>query len=86
MFSTHLNSTLLSMTSQLLGLYPMSSKKGEVLNPKQIDVSVPPVNISFEEIEKEVENLNESAIPNYLTIIPIHMISPLEKRIIVYEN
>jgi hypothetical protein len=26
--STHLNRTLLSMTSQLLGLYPMSSKKG----------------------------------------------------------
>ncbi len=85
-FSTDVNRTILSMTSQLLGLYPISSKKGEALNPQQIDISVPPVNISFEEIEKEVENLNESALPNYMTIIPIHTISQLEKRIVVYDH
>ena len=79
-YSTFLNRTLLSMTSQLQGLYPMSSKKGEILNFQQKEFFTPPVNISYEEIEKEINNLNESALPNYMTIIPIHMISPLEKK------
>ena len=85
-YSTFLNRTLLSMTSQLQGLYPTSSKKGEILNSQQKEFSSPPVNISYEEIEKEINNLNESALPNYMTIIPIHMISPLEKKIVVYEH
>jgi hypothetical protein len=82
-FSTPLNRTLLSMTSQLQGLYPMSSKLGEVLNPQQLDVSIPPLNISFEAIENEINNINISALPNYMTIIPIRTISPLEIIILV---
>lgn len=74
-FSSNVNRTLQSVTSQLQGLYPISSKKGDVLNPDQFDIAVPPVNISFEEIDKEINSLNDSALPNYMTVIPIHYIN-----------
>ena len=74
-FSSDVDRTLLSITSQLQGLYPMSKETGEELNQEQLKESFPPFNITCEEVEKELKVLNNSALPNYMTIIPIHYIT-----------
>jgi len=76
-FSSDLNRTLLSVTSQLQGLYPINSSNEDTLNPEQVEVAVPPVNITFDDISDAKNTLNESALPNYMTIIPIHLIDVL---------
>ena len=83
--STSLNRTLLSMTSQLQGLYPMIEENAEKLDQKQIEFSKPPVKCEDEDIKKEINNLNDLSLPNYMNIIPIHMIHPSEKKIAVYD-
>ena len=83
-FSTSLNRTLLSMTSQLQGFYPITQTSGEKLNPDQLNISFPPMNISGVDNE-EIISLGNWSMPNNITLIPIHMISPLEKRIVVYD-
>ena len=74
-YSTNINRTLLSVTSQLQGLYPISSETGEKLTNEQYNASFPPVNITYEDFLDEINMLNDSALPNYMTIIPIHHIS-----------
>ena len=83
-FSTSLNRTLLSLTSQLQGFYPITKTSGEELSPEQLDISSPPMNISDVDNE-EIISLGNWSMPNNITLIPIHMISPLEKRIVVYD-
>ena len=56
------------------------------MTPKQTEESIPPFNISCDEIKNEIENLNDSALPNYMTVIPIHQISYIEKRFVNYIN
>jgi len=70
-FSSDINRTLLSMQSQLQGLYPISSGKSDTLNPDQNETSIPPINISgiFDDLP------NDTALPNGMTIIPIHFIT-----------
>ena len=58
-YSTSINRTLLSMTSQLQGLYPISLKLGETLNSKQLEFSNPPIDFSYEEIEQEISRLEK---------------------------
>lgn len=84
-FSTSLNRTLLSMTSQLQGLYPMIKENAEKLTQAQINSSLPPVECSFQDINEEINNLNDLSLPNYMNIIPIHMIHPSERKIVVYD-
>ena len=85
-YSTNVNRTILSITSQLQGLYPMYSRSGYNLTQEQIDVSIPPINISYNEIQKEIENLNSSALPNFMTVIPIHTLSAEEKKMNVPDS
>ena len=85
-YCSEFNRTMISMIAQLQGLYPMYTKGGDILTPKQIEESIPPFNISCEEIKNEIENLNDSALPNYMTAIPIHQISYIEKRFVNYNN
>ena len=86
-YSTDVNRTILSISSQLQGLYPMSSKAGYTLNEEQIKVSNPPVNInSYEDIQKEIENLNISSLPNFMTIIPIHTLTTSERKMNVQDS
>ncbi len=85
-FSTSLNRTLLSMTSQLQGLYPMSEEYCDNLNEYQLDNSKPAVDTDCEEIEDELTRIGNSSLPNYMTIIPIHMIHSSEKKIVNYDN
>ena len=74
-YSSDVNRTLESMTSQIQGLYPASSERGDKLTPDQYNVTFPPLNINIEDIENETKLLNDSALPNYMTIIPIHFIT-----------
>ena len=80
-FSSNVNRTLQSVSSQLQGFYPASSGRGDKLSKEQYDKAIPPFNFSKSEenetkieIENEKINLNDSALPNYMTIIPIHYI------------
>lgn len=79
-YSTSLNRTLLSMTSQLQGLYPMYNKTGEKLEIQQLEKSYPPIDIEYDEINSELSRIENSSLPNFMSIIPIHMISPSEKK------
>ena len=85
-YCSEFNRTMISMISQLQGLYPMYTKGGDTLNPDLIEESIPPFNISCEEIDNEIKNLNDSALPNYMTAIPVHQISLIEKRFVNYIN
>ena len=86
-YCSEFNRTMISMISQLQGLYPMYTKGGDTLNEKQIIESLPPFNISCdEEIQSEIKNLNDSALPNYMTAIPVHQINYAEKRFVNYIN
>lgn len=80
-YSTNVNRTILSMQSQLQGLFPMYNQSGYQLTEEQIKLSRPPVDTSCEEIENEITNLQYSALPNYMTIVPIRTLSS-SKRII----
>ena len=71
-FSSNVNRTLQSVSSQLQGFYPASSGRGDKLSSEQYDKAVPPFNCK--EFESEKNNLKDSALPNYMTIIPIHYI------------
>lgn len=74
-YSSDINRTLSSITSQLQGLYPVSKENGDKITPEQFNMSFPPVNKNFKDIEKELALLNDSALPNYITVIPIHFIT-----------
>ena len=63
------------MTSQLQGLYPPSQENGDKLNPNQFNISVPPFNLTYDDINEDIFALNDSALPNYMTVNPIHFIA-----------
>lgn len=79
-YSTSLNRTLLSMTSQLQGLYPISQKSGEELNEEQLKKSKPPLDIKYDEITEELSRIKNNSLPDFMTIVPIHMINPSQKK------
>ena len=80
-YSTDKNRTILSMSSQLQGLYPISSKSGEILTQEQIQNAYPQVNVSCDEIKQEIENMKDNALPDYMTVIPIHTFSSYQKKL-----
>ena len=84
-YSTSLNRTLLSMTSQLQGLYPMYGKNVELLNQEQVEKSIPPIDIDYDEITNELKRIKNTPLPDFMQIIPIHMINPSEKKINVFD-
>ena len=69
-YATDYNRTLSSMTAQLQGLYPMSEKIGDKLKQEQLNISYYPIDINCEDIQNEINSLKDSALPNYMTIIP----------------
>ena len=85
-YSTDKNRTILSMASQLQGLYPISSKSGEILTQEQIQNAYPQVNVSCDEIKQEIENMKDNALPDYMTVIPIHTFSSYQKKIINFDH
>ena len=75
---------MLSAASQLQGLYPQSSKKGETLTDAE-KVAVPPVDIECEEINNEIKDLNKAALPYQMTIAPVRMVNDNDKKMNVYD-
>lgn len=84
MLSTASNYTLVSASAQLQGLYPMDIGIGDYLTEEQQEYAVPGVDISM--IQEEVEKLGNCSLPNSMTVIPVHMIHQLEKRMLLFEN
>ena len=91
-YSTDKNRTILSMASQLQGLYPIypiSSKNGKNLTKEQIKNAYPQVNISCDycdKINQEIENMEDSALPHFMTVIPIHTFNSYQKKIINFDH
>ena len=85
-YCSEFNRTMISMIAQLQGLYPMYTKGGDTLTAEQAKKSTPPFNITCDEITNEISNLNNSALPNYMTAIPVHQINYNEKRFVNYIN
>ena len=83
-YSTNYNRTLMSVYSQLQGLYPHKSDIGLSLNEEQEISAIPQVNINESYIKDEVDIMNSSALPNFMTVIPIRMISSKDKKINIY--
>lgn len=84
-YSSNLNRTMISAASQLQGLYPQSSKKGELLTDAQEKIAVPPVDIECDEINNEIKELNKSALPYQMTLAPVRMVNYEEKKLNVYD-
>lgn len=83
-YSSCFNRTLLSVASQLQGLYPQSEKLGETLDEEQRKKAKPRVALS-QRVEGVAEQLGDQALPDYMTLAPIRMINHLEKKIIIYD-
>ena len=69
-FSTGVNRTIVSVLSQLQGLYPQKHRLGEILNESQLKMSNPPININYQNIQEEITELNDNALPESMTLIP----------------
>ena len=74
-YSSDNNRTLISISSLLQALYPMSNETGDKLNEEQLSTAFPPLNISCDEIDDKINILKDSALPNYMNIFPIHFIT-----------
>ena len=84
-YSSNLNRTIVSVSSQLQGFFPQSSEKGETLTEKQEKVAVPEVDVNCDEINSEIEDLKGSALPYRMTLAPIRMTDDNDKKMNVYD-
>ena len=73
--STGVNRTILSALSHLQGLYPQTENIREILNEFQLNMSYPPLSLNNSEIEEELNQLNNSSLPNNMTLIPFEIIN-----------
>ena len=63
----------------------MYNRSGEKLTEEQIKVSKPPIEVDYDEINKEIKNIENNALPNSMTIIPIHTIT-ISQRIMNVQD
>ena len=82
-YSSLFNRTLVSVSSQLQGLYPQIAQKGGTLSPEQMKLAYPQVDCS--EIEDEINKLGNNSLPNYMMLAPIKMINHNERKIIIFD-
>jgi len=88
-YSSCLNRTIVSVSSQLQGLYPPHINIGENIKSEQEECTKPPVklNLNDERISEDIKNsLKSNALPNSMTIAPIRMINSNEKKIRLYDT
>ena len=85
-FSTDSNTTILGVYCQLQGLYPMYNQSGFTLTEGQLRFAVPNVDVSDEDIQEEIKNLNDSALPNYMSVLPVHVYNPHQLKLNLHEN
>lgn len=81
-YSTRFNRTLLSVASQLQGLYPFGL--GGELTKDQIPKSEPPINLSSD-VKNELEKLENNSLPGKMSLVPIRMINDNERKVIIYD-
>ena len=84
-YSTCINRTIISASSQLQGLYPQYINKGESITETQIEKSIPQVNIDNDIIKNEIKNLNNYSLPYSMILAPIRMINNNEKKMRLYD-
>ena len=81
-YSTRFNRTLLSVASQLQGFYPLGT--GEELAEKQVNYSIPPLDLS-KNVKEKLKELGNASLPEKMTLAPIRMINDNERKIIIYD-
>lgn len=72
-FSTNYNRTIESALSQLQGLYYQSEDFGWKLTTQQIVTAYPPQKTFSDTTQKKVNNLNNAALPNYGSAVPVYV-------------
>ena len=84
--STNFNRTIQSALAQFQGLYYLNSSFNDRINDNQKNISNPPINIT-QDIQIEIDKLNliNSALPQFLQTIPIHIINNTEHEMEIYD-
>ena len=84
-FSSNLNRTMVSVSSQLQGLYPQKDEQGETLTATQQEIGYPQVNCEDNYIQEALEDLGENALPYKMTLAPVRMSNDLDRKFNVYD-
>jgi len=84
-YSSNINRTMVSVSSQLQGFYPQDSDTGEILTEEQEKMAYPGVNIDDPEITEKIECLNKATLPYRMTLAPIKMINDNDRKMNVYS-
>ena len=84
-YSSPFNRTIISVSSQLQGLYPQFIKEGEKLTKDEEKMSLPQVDVNCSIINEEISNLNLNALPNSMILAPVRMINNNERKITLYD-
>ena len=82
--SSNVNRTMVSVSSQLQGLFPVSEKLGFTLTEEQEEIAYPPGEIS-DEVQKAVDELGNEALPYYMSLAPVRMLNENDREMNVYE-
>ena len=85
-YSTNYNRTMVSCSSHLQGLYPQKDLKGEILTDEQKEMAYPQVNVSYDEIKREIENLKDNSLPNNMILAPVRMVNDNENKLGIYDS
>ena len=83
-FSSNHNRTMVSCSSQLQGLYPKKDEVGYKLTEGQKDKAKPQVNISNSDIQKEIDNLGDSALPHLMQLAQVRMVGDNDRKMNVF--
>ena len=83
-FSTDRNRTMISCSSQLQGFFPIKDELGYKLSEEQQDIAYPPIEID-DDIQQQVDELGEAALPYLMTLAPVRMVNDNERKMNVYD-
>ena len=85
-YSTYKNRTIDSVNSQIQGLYPPYLNQGQTLTAEQEEVAVPPCSINYDNIDENLrKSLENNALPNSMTVIPIRTITINDRKMRLYH-
>jgi hypothetical protein len=85
-YSTYKNRTIDSATAQLQGLYPPYLNLDQSLTSEQEKMAVPPCNINYDNIDANIkQSLENNALPNSMTIIPLRTLTINDRKIRIYH-
>lgn len=84
-YSSNINRTMVSASSQLQGFYPQDAETGETLTDEKIKIAYPQVNVDYEEITNSISKLGNNALPYQMTLAPVRMINDNDREMNVYD-